>query len=339
MTGRWHIAVLALLCWPGALAAQTGEPTAAAPAPAAQRAPLPDSDAPAQAEPAPAADPSAALDPLREAAPAAATDAALEADASAGPDQALEAEPSAGTDPALEADAATQADPMLEAAPALNTEPAAGMDPGLEADASAGTDPALEADAAAQADPMLEAAEAAIDAMEAEAGAFAPAVAQAVVYAADRFREAGQLRQALRLYRRHQLLIRVNEGLYSLAQVPTLETILELQASLGDWKAVNGSQEHLLWLFRRNFPSGSPELLPALKRLRNWHVNAFGVDTGMDLDYHYQTADALYKEGIGIITANGGSRREALCFWHAECCREDANPARVRGCPRELRKR
>jgi len=194
-------------------------------------------------------------------------------------------------------------------------------------------------EAQAEVDPALAAAERTVLELQARHGALAPELTDALRDLGDRYRGAGELEQALATYRRYWLALRANQGLYSLAQVPALEAIIDVQSRLEEWAAVNDSYALLLWLYRRNHEAGSRALLPALKQVHQWHIEAFAVDTGWALSEHYQAAESLYEEGIALIEQSGGSHREALCFWHEACCDPDTEPARRRGCPRELRAR
>lgn len=120
-------------------------------------------------------------------------------------------------------------------------------------------------------------------------------------------------------------ITRVNTGLYSPLQLPLLERLTEINESLGRWDALVGNYALMDFLLKKNYPEDHPQLLPYLKKIYYWHMNAYNKDTGQTLSFHYRNAGEAYTQAVEIIEQCTGDKRRALCFWERACC-DDALP-------------
>src|SRR5690606_20532927 len=96
-------------------------------------------------------------------------------------------------------------------------------------------------------------------------------------------------------------VIRANEGLYSLTQVPILDLLIDSRKQIGDWRGVADAHDLLIWVYRRNYEPDDPRMLPALKRLRRWNFEAYNKETGRTLDMLFAEADRAYEQGLAIV--------------------------------------
>jgi tetratricopeptide (TPR) repeat protein len=172
--------------------------------------------------------------------------------------------------------------------------------------------------------------------LEAEYGAYDQRVGEQLLGLGVAYTGAGQHPEAIDALRRALQINRINEGLYSLNQLPIIDLIMENQRATRRWRDLADSYDLLAWVCRRNYAPDDPRLLPILKRLRAWHINAYNLDTGRALTQHFNAALALYQQGIDIIMAQTGDSRAAMCFWHPECC-EEARPDQGRACEVKFR--
>lgn len=116
-------------------------------------------------------------------------------------------------------------------------------------------------------------------------------------------------------------IIRVNDGLYSISQLPVLDLLINSNSALQRWKQVADSYDMMYWLYRRNYAEIDPRQLQVIKRLRRWYVESYNKDTGRTLDELFTNAEGLYDQGLKIMLAcTGGNKRQSLCFWHKSCC-------------------
>lgn len=116
-------------------------------------------------------------------------------------------------------------------------------------------------------------------------------------------------------------VIRVNEGLYSISQLPLIDFLIESNSARGEWKQVADSYDLMYWLYRRNYDAGDPRQLSTLKRLRNWYMESYNKDTGRRLEELFTKSEKLYEQALKIMwECTGGDKRQSACFWHKTCC-------------------
>jgi hypothetical protein len=101
------------------------------------------------------------------------------------------------------------------------------------------------------------------------------------VYSADLLRSlndlleallsAGAYQEALDAVQEQLQIIRINDGLYSNAQLSLVLTELEIMAARGNWTGLSERLAYLEWLFPR-MPDTAPETrIAALKQARDWY--------------------------------------------------------------------
>ena len=146
--------------------------------------------------------------------------------------------------------------------------------------------------------------------------------------------ENGEYHLAVEAIRRSILIMRINEGLHSINQIPLLELIIESNSALEEWEKVADAYDHMRWLYVQNFASDDPRLLPVLKRIRQWHLEAYNKETGRSLGAHFRVAESLFDQALSIVRNCNNDDRFAMCFWYKACC-EDALPEQGT-CPTEL---
>jgi tetratricopeptide (TPR) repeat protein len=156
--------------------------------------------------------------------------------------------------------------------------------------------------------------------LEAENGAYNYQLAAQLIGLGMQLMEAEENRQAAAAFRRALHIIRVNDGLNSPRQIPVLDLMIESNAAINEWQEVADVYDMMRWIFRYNYAEHDPRLLPVLKRIRHWHMNAYNKPTGRQLSEHYSVAKELYTQALQIIETCTNDHRQALCFWHRACC-------------------
>ncbi len=81
-------------------------------------------------------------------------------------------------------------------------------------------------------------------------------------------------------------ILRISDGLYSVAQIPIIETILELATQYGDWQQSNDSLQYLSWLYQRDTTLSPEEKLSGMRKISEWHLLALGKDVKEREAYH-----------------------------------------------------
>ena len=174
--------------------------------------------------------------------------------------------------------------------------------------------------------------EQAISRIESQGGAYAYDLVPELIGLGMLEKQAGEFSESEKTFIRALYIIRMHKGLYSPDQIPLVEMLIENNSATGKWRTVADEFDLLYWLTRRGYGEDDPRQLPVLKRLRQWHINAYNKDTGRSLSQHFKAARELYNKALEILTACGEDKRIALCFWDESCCSgagqgEDACPA------------
>lgn len=148
---------------------------------------------------------------------------------------------------------------------------ASGAEP---ADAAAGKEPAP----TATAPELLSIAEQykqQIARLESEYGAYDARLGEQLLSQGLVYQQLKDHTRALEALKRAHHIKRVNDGLQNLGQVPILQNITESNIALRDWDAVDQNFDQLLWIYRRNYADGDPELLNIYDQVRRWKIQAY----------------------------------------------------------------
>ncbi|MFC6634659.1 energy transducer TonB [Microbulbifer taiwanensis] len=146
-----------------------------------------------------------------------------------------------------------------------------------------------------------------IEDMEAQYGAYGAGMDEQLLGLATALQKAGDHEEAISEFRRAMLINRVNEGLYSLNQIPMIERMIESQIALNQWEDANDNQQYLYWLHARNYGENDPRMLPVINDLSRWHLQAYVEEKGGTLFEHLISATNLYELAVDIITQNFGA--------------------------------
>ncbi|WP_299598543.1 hypothetical protein [uncultured Microbulbifer sp.] len=146
-----------------------------------------------------------------------------------------------------------------------------------------------------------------IEDMEAEYGAYGAGIDEQLMGLASALQRSGNHEEAISEYRRAMLINRVNEGLYSLNQVPMIERMIESQIALNRWEEANDNHEYLFWLHAKNYGEKDPRMLPIINQLSSWHLQAYIDEKGATLFEHLINATNMYALAVDIISQNFGA--------------------------------
>jgi len=96
-------------------------------------------------------------------------------------------------------------------------------------------------------------------------------------------------------------IARVNEGLHNIRHARIVELIIDENLELRDWDALDRNYQFLYWLYRRNYGSEGPRVLPFLEQFARRRFEAFQQDAGSSALNHLIRADDLYDDAIDIL--------------------------------------
>ncbi|GAA5445665.1 hypothetical protein Misp06_03868 [Microbulbifer sp. NBRC 101763] len=146
-----------------------------------------------------------------------------------------------------------------------------------------------------------------IEELEAQHGAYGAGIDEQLLGLATALQKTGAHKEAASEFRRAMLVNRVNEGLYSLNQIPMIERLIESQIALNQWEEANDNQQYLYWLYEKNYGEKDPRMLPVINNLSRWHLQSYIEEKGETLVEHLINATKLYTLAVDIITKNFGA--------------------------------
>jgi hypothetical protein len=152
----------------------------------------------------------------------------------------------------------------------------------------------------------------AIALLELQEGTFSPRLSQELQAQGDILVQAGDINGALAAFDRAAHIIRVNSGLFSLEQIPVIESTIEAHLTRGDLIAANEQQEYLYYLQRKAYGEGNPDqLLQALNSFAEWNLYAFNANYYeiSRIAFRAQSllkAQMLYMQIVDILTHGFG---------------------------------
>jgi len=111
-------------------------------------------------------------------------------------------------------------------------------------------------------------------------GPYADALAEPLAALALAYRNAGELEEAERLYRRALHIVRVNDGLYSERQVPILRELLDTYRISGDMQTLDERYEYFFRLYGKGQPPYTDIRLRAALEYLRWQREALRLKLG-----------------------------------------------------------
>ncbi len=147
----------------------------------------------------------------------------------------------------------------------------------------------------------------ALDTIESEHGAYADALAEPLYSLASRFQQNDRHKEAITAFKRGLHLTRINQGLFSLAQIPFIQGEITSHFALSELQAVDQRQRYLLKVQQHSLPSGEP-LIQALMQHADWQQKAYelGLDNFEDSIIRLHGMWDLYGAAIEDILKNDG---------------------------------
>ena len=116
---------------------------------------------------------------------------------------------------------------------------------------------------------------AAIGNKEASEGPYSDQLVQDLFSTGLMYQQLEDHEQAIDFFNRAQNISRVNEGLDTIAQAPIIKAKTESLLALDRIRDADDAQEGLLQIYRDSYGEGSVELVPALRDLGDWNLQAF----------------------------------------------------------------
>lgn len=148
--------------------------------------------------------------------------------------------------------------------------------------------------------------------LEVRGGPFDPGIAEALVSQGRALIESGDYAGAVAALERGLHVARVNEGLHDMRHAPIVELIIESNLALRNWDALDRNYEFLYWLYRRNYGTEGPRVVPFMEQFADRRLNAGLSDAGEGALNHFIKADDLYDAGIRAAQTGDAAEEERL---------------------------
>jgi tetratricopeptide (TPR) repeat protein len=155
-------------------------------------------------------------------------------------------------------------------------------------------------------DDMIEKYQTQIEALESEEGAYGGRISQELVNLGDIYQRYGKHKLAVEAFTRSLHLDRINDGLYSITQIPTIEkTITSLKAQ-HKWQQVSERYAYLFWLYSRNFAPDAPQMLTVYSKMAKWSLQSYAMEYSEYPSLDLVNADVLYRKTENSIVSQFG---------------------------------
>ncbi|MES3008340.1 MAG: hypothetical protein V4751_11280 [Pseudomonadota bacterium] len=124
--------------------------------------------------------------------------------------------------------------------------------------------------------------------------------------------ESGNHDDAVPLLDQQLQIHRISNGLYSAAQIPVVQTLLELRSAAGEWNSVTDTLQYLAWVYQRDETLSPSEQLAGIKALGAWHLRALGNDAQEREAFHLTELSNMEEQATDIATTHYGAGSVAL---------------------------
>ncbi len=146
--------------------------------------------------------------------------------------------------------------------------------------------------------PLHSESKAILRALQEEFGPYHESLSETLRQFGRGYQEAGQHELALEFLKDAWQISKVNHGIYSEDQVPTLELIIYSEMELQRWDSVDNHYAYLELLHRRVYDLNDPRLELGLQKVSAWHVHALSIRDSSKHVAHLRKAYHLFKDRL-----------------------------------------
>lgn len=142
--------------------------------------------------------------------------------------------------------------------------------------------------------------------MEAQ-GAWAAGLGQELMGLGRTLQRLGEHEQAIPVFDRAAHVTRVNQGLYTMDQLPALEERVNSHLALGQWEEADQQQQYAFHLYSRAMGQNNPALVEVLRDFAHWNLSVHfrGLEEmSGELFHAYRLFDAAYDLLVEVENGN-----------------------------------
>ncbi len=146
----------------------------------------------------------------------------------------------------------------------------------------------------------------AIEKIESQEGAYSDKLAQELSNLGDIYQRYDKHDKAIEIYNRSLHLNRINDGLYSHLQIPTVNKIISSLRSQQKWDKINNKYNYLYWLHQRKYKKTDIEMLEITNRVANWNLKSYANRYSETPGQNLLNAYNLFNRSLAIISLHYG---------------------------------
>lgn len=143
--------------------------------------------------------------------------------------------------------------------------------------------------------------------VESEHGALDYRLAEHFLSLGLAYRANGEPEQAVAALRQALHVNRINKGLHHLMHVPIVDLLIDSNAKLSDWAAVERQHRYRYWIHRREVDENSDEFVDAALVFSAWETYAYDLDTGVPAFRQLRDAQDALEAASKTVVANNGA--------------------------------
>jgi tetratricopeptide (TPR) repeat protein len=141
-----------------------------------------------------------------------------------------------------------------------------------------------------------------IETLESQEGAYGASVSEELLSLGTFYQQHGKHRQAIKVFKRSLHLKRINEGLYTLGQVPIVQRLIESFLEQKEWRSADQRFKYLNWLYQRNYTDDALELYPFKMQMASWYLKSFSLNRLKEPAVDLLRSHIGYMQAIDIMT-------------------------------------
>lgn len=116
--------------------------------------------------------------------------------------------------------------------------------------------------------------------LEIEGGAWSEQIAQELAELGEVLQAQGKYAESINVLDRAVHINRVNNGLFSLNQVPLIRKVVDAHVALGQWSEADDRQQYAFYVQTRAYSISDPRMIDVFDNLARWNIATFyrGID-------------------------------------------------------------
>ncbi len=148
--------------------------------------------------------------------------------------------------------------------------------------------------------------------IESDFGPFDARLGEPLLSYGDMLAQRGDYTDARMILERALHVTRINEGLYSEAQIEIVERLIDCNVAEELWGSVDKNFRYLQLLYTRLYERGSEQWHRGIAQVSDWHIVAINNNLAEDLTDHLKQANKLFSLRLKMANEEGVSDEKVL---------------------------